>query len=387
MKSHPKYPFFLPVLFLASLAAFLGGVPAALGQPTLGIAQTGNQSVLFWPTTQSNYIVLAATNVNSSNWVYASDAVPVTAVTVSNTSPARFFQLHLYTPPAGMVFIPDGWFTIGDTQDGGLSTTYAYDAFPTNVYLSAFNMETNLVTDSLWKSIYSLATNSAYGYGFDYTGEISPPEQPVYSADWYDAVKWCNARSQEAGLTPVYYTDSGLSVIYKTGDVDAVYANWSANGYRLPTEAEWEKAARGGLSGLRFPWGNTISESQAIYFGDTNMFGYDLGPNGQNPTTGSQLGNVGLFPPNGYGLFDMAGNADEWCWDWYAGTPYPAGSPYLGGNNPRGPASGSSGRVLRGGDYGDYADYCRCANRNYRPPNIEPIGIYSFRCVRGVTFP
>ena len=65
-------------------------------------------------------------------------------------------------------------------------------------------------------------------------------------------------------------------------DVDAVYANWSANGYRLPTEAEWEKAARGGLSGQRFPWGDTISESQANYYGDHHRYSYDLGPNGYN---------------------------------------------------------------------------------------------------------
>ena len=79
-------------------------------------------------------------------------------------------------------------------------------------------------------------------------------------------VKWSNARSQQAGLTPVYYTDAGLTQVYTNGEMcTTVYVNWAANGYRLPTEAEWEKAARGGLSGQRFPWGNTISESQANY--------------------------------------------------------------------------------------------------------------------------
>ena len=142
--------------------------------------------------------------------------------------------------------------------------------------------------------------------------------------DWYDCVKWCNARSQQAGLTPVYYTDAGMTQVYTNGDTDAVYPNWSANGFRLPTEAEWEKAARGGLNGKRFPWGDTISELQANYSGAPGVT-YDLGPKGFNalfrigvrPYTSP----VGYFAPNAYGLYNMAGNVDQWCWDWY-GTPY-----------------------------------------------------------------
>jgi formylglycine-generating enzyme required for sulfatase activity len=185
-----------------------------------------------------------------------------------------------------------------------------------------------------------------------------------------------------------------MTQVYTNGDTDAVYPNWSANGYRLPTEAEWEYAARGGLSGQRFPWGDTISESQANYYGDTNGVGvsldatFDLGPydgyntnfdNGGFPYTSP----VGYFAPNGYGLYDMAGNIDEWCWDWYAAPPYPAGSPYLGGTDPHGPASGSQ-RALREVGWGYYAYNLRCATRGYEPPGNPTDYFIGFRCVRGL---
>ena len=98
----------------------------------------------------------------------------------------------------------------------------------------------------------------------------------------------------------MYYTDAGLTQVYTNGDTDGVYPNWTTNGYRLPTEAEWEKAARGGLAGLRYPWGNSISCTNANY----------------NNCVGSTTP-VNSYAPNGYGLYDMAGNVWQWCWDWY----------------------------------------------------------------------
>ena len=206
----------------------------------------------------------------------------------------------------------------------------------------------------------------------------------MQTVDWWDVVKWSNARSQQAGLNPVYYKDAGLTQVYTNGDVTP-YVNWSANGYRLPTEAEWEKAARGGLSGQRFPWGDTISESQANYYAYPNPpnsggYTYDLGPyTGYNANfdTGapSYTSPVGYFAANGYGLYDMAGNVFEWCWDWY-------GTPYAGGSDPRGPATGSN-RVLRGGDWLYGAVFARCAYRNFSFPVLD-YDYVGFRCVRGL---
>ena len=276
--------------------------------------------------------------------------------------------------PAGMALIPAGSFTMGDPLDG------ISDAVPISVTVSAFYMDVNLVTLSLWQSVYYWATN--HGYGFVNAGAGKAANHPVQTVDWYDCVKWCNARSQQAGRTPVYYTDAGLTAIYTNGAV-TVYANWTVAGYRLPTEAEWEKAARGGLSGQRFPWGNVINQNLANYYGATSSYSYDLGPNGYNAIgsvggTSPATSPVGSFAANGYGLNDMAGNVFEWCWDWY-GTPY--GQPTT--NNPTGPAGPLSVRGLRGGGWGSGADYARCAYRdNYGPSNAyNDIG---FRCVRGL---
>jgi formylglycine-generating enzyme required for sulfatase activity len=293
-----------------------------------------------------------------------------------------------FNPPAGMVLIPAGVFTIGDTLDG------ESDAIPTNVTVSAFYMDVNLVSFSQWQGVYSYATS--HGYTFVDAGLGKAANQPVQSVDWYDCVKWSNARSQQAALTPVYYTDAGMTQVFTNGDSGTtVYANWGANGYRLPTEAECEKAARGGLSGQRFPWGDTISWSHANYHGDPGSLGgyaYDLSTandydpafsDGDNYATEPFTSPVGSFPANGYGLNDMAGNVVEWCWDWYAGPTYPAGSPYLGGTYPRGPVGPLSVRVLRGGSWLIRAVYARCAFRNAYNPNYNGFNV-GLRCVKGL---
>ena len=367
----------LRFLFLA-LALFVGVYPALAQLTNLGIAPAGNQTVLFWPTTFTNYVLQSTTNLASPNWVLVTDAVPVTVsnavtITVTNTSPARFFRLYNTNPPIGMALIPAGVFTMGYS----IGDSDITDANPTNVYVSAFYMDTNLVSYSQWQLVYNWATN--HGYGFVHAGAGKAANHPVQTVDWYDTVKWCNARSQQARLTPAYYADAGFTQVFTNGDGSTtVYLNLANNGYRLPTEAEWEKAARGGLSGQRFPWGNTISESQANYYGNT-VISYDLGPNGYNAAfaTGGYpyTSPVGSFAANGYGLYDMAGNVFEWCWDWY-------GIPYAGGSDPRGPPPGNN-RVLRGGSWDRNALNARCASRSYYIPYYPNYAV-GFRCVRGL---
>jgi formylglycine-generating enzyme required for sulfatase activity len=172
-------------------------------------------------------------------------------------------------------------------------------------------------------------------------------DDPVVQVSWYGAAAYCNWRSKQAGRQPCYHPYTWT-------------CDFSKNGYHLPTEAQWEYAARGGLIGRRFPWGDTISELDANYYSDISC-SYDMSlVSGFNPLFRDWLlpytSPVRSFPPNGYGLYDMAGNVREWCHDWYAAY---GSAPKT---DPRGPQTGTH-RIIRGGCWGSPAVFCRVAYR------------------------
>jgi formylglycine-generating enzyme required for sulfatase activity len=307
--------------------------------------------------------------VNQSNYWFEE--------TVSGSHGLRFYRvlaLPVSHPtggaPATMVLIPAGIFEMGDTFYEGAT----YELPVHSVDVSAFYMDKFEVSKGLWDRVRTWS--SSQGYSFDNEGSGKATNHPVQTINWYDMVKWCNARSQIEGRVSSYYTDAALTQVYKAGQVEP-YVNWNA-GYRLPTEAEWEKGARGGASGHRFPWSdtNTITHSQANYFSDSS-FSFDVSPTrGYNPAFNDGVmpytSPVGSFAPNAYGLYDMAGNVWEWCWDWAGNYPSTLVT------DPRGPDTGST-RVGKGGNWNFYAEHCRAAYRYGNPPTDTASNI-GFRC-------
>lgn len=259
-------------------------------------------------------------------------------------------------PIGKFVLIPGGTFTMG--TDNSLAEFKP----PHEVTLSEYYMSATEITNIQYK-LFCDATNRNYptdpvsNYFVDY------PDYPVVNISWYDAVEYCNWFSIQLGITPCY----------DTSDWSCNFAN---NGFRLPTEAEWERASRGLLSGMSYPWGNDL-RSDSVNYQDYNgdldslMANFD---SGRGPTP------VASFDSTNFGLYDIAGNVSEWCHDWYNSEYYyqiPSPS-----ENPTGPNSGSD-KVKRGGDWNNSHEYLRCFHRNYKNPSstirTDEIG---FRIVR-----
>ena len=261
-------------------------------------------------------------------------------------------------PPEGMVLIPAGTFQMGSDDEEART-----DEQPVHtVHLDAFYMDVYEVTNAQFKAFVDANPDwqkdriddrfydSLSYYLSDWTGTDYPAGQanhPVTYVNWYAAM---------------------------------AYAEWA--GKRLPTEAEWEYAARGGLAGKKYPWGNTITDADANYADDN----YDPDVSYTTP--------VGQYPANGYGLYDMAGNVEEWCldagiFDFYAAS-----------DNSRNPIAGGKtvqwlrenftsitddlGRVLRGGSWLYNAQDVRAASRNWNSPK-SGLDYPGFRCVKDIT--
>jgi len=264
----------------------------------------------------------------------------------------NFSQFRQKILATGLAYIPGGSFAMGRTS-GDTDT----DAPPISVTVSSFYIAETETTKAIWDEVRTWAASN--GYSDLASGAGKAANHPVQMVSWWDVVKWCNALSEKDDLTPVY-TVSGN--VMRTGTT-VPDVNWSANGYRLPTEAEWEKAARGGVSGKRFPWGSdTISHGDANFWNE-GVESYVHGTNGPNPIYNDGIeplsSPVGSFSPNGYGLYDMSGNMFEWCWDRYGESYYTEGA-----INPRGPSSGAS-RVVRGGSWAFAARTARCCVRPF----------------------
>ncbi|MFP3090253.1 formylglycine-generating enzyme family protein [Treponema sp. TIM-1] len=230
-----------------------------------------------------------------------------------------------------MILVKGGGFRMG--------SRYSRSERPVHeVEISSFYIGKNEVTQAEWVEI--MEDNPSYFKGDRF---------PVENISWYDAVEYCNKRSIKEGLVPAYQ-----------GSGDAIVCDFTASGYRLPTEAEWEYAAR---------WGNNTDLS-LVYDGNPNVnsTGWFTMNSGESSRT------VMTKRPNALGLYDMSGNVYEWCWDWYES--------YAGGRqqNPLGPASGTF-RVIRGGSWLSTENSLRHTSRGCESPSIRNSYI-GFRVVR-----
>ena len=233
-----------------------------------------------------------------------------------------------------MVLISAGRFTMGDEKE--------IDATPHEVSVSAFYMDAHLVTQAEYQAVMGENPSRWKGAG-----------NPVEQMRWSDAAKYCNARSKLEGLQPCY-------------DLNTWECNFEANGYRLPTEAEWEYACRAGTQTAYF-FGNDPAKLKDYAWFDQNA--------------GGKPHPVGQKPANPWGLFDMHGNVWEWCNDFYK-VDYYQESPK---ESPRGPKTGDT-KVVRGGAWKFSAESCRSGYRYNEDPGYADVcfgyDIYGFRCVR-----
>jgi formylglycine-generating enzyme required for sulfatase activity len=235
-----------------------------------------------------------------------------------------------------MVLLPAGDFLMGDAGEEA-------DERPAHkVHLDPLCIDVYEVTQASYEGLMGRNPSKSQG-----------PDKPVERVSYYAAITYCNMRSHKEGLKECY-------------DPETLACDFSANGYRLPTEAEWEYACRAGTKSPYSFGSDSAKLREHAWFKDNSNA--DTHP-------------VGQKKPNAWGLYDMHGNVAEWCNDFY-GQAYYQGSPQ---ENPRGPATGEE-RVLRGGSWRGTAESCRSSARSSEPPGFADVCFgyeaYGLRCVK-----
>jgi len=258
-----------------------------------------------------------------------------------------------------MVRIPGGSFQMGNPDT---SIPYSESERPVHtVTMSTFSIGKYEVTQALYESVmgYNPSQFSAYP---------DSPNRPVEQVTWFDAVEFCNKLSERERLQPVYTISDRVPATGYPIESATVTADLSKNGYRLPTEAQWEYVARGGNG----------SPGYYTYSGSNNV--YEVAWYGDNSNNASQV--VGTKKPNGLGIYDMSGNISEWCWDRYDFSEF-IGGYYLNEaqTDPTGAASTGHLPVVRGGSWYESALNARSARRQLGMPDSGS-GNLGFRLAR-----
>ncbi len=253
------------------------------------------------------------------------------------------FVYSQITPPK-MVLVKGGSFYMGNDYGGAADERPEHQVTLSDYYIGRYEVTFNE---------FDLFCEST-GYPKPNDGGMGRGQKPVINVSWLGAIKYCNWLSSSLGLDKVYeYKEDSLGIVI-TG------VNWDANGFRLPTEAEWEFAARGGIESKHYPYpGSAILDSVAWY--DRN--------------SGGTTHRVGQLKPNELGIYDMLVNAFEWCWDYYSPNYY-SSSPE---QDPTGPESGNE-RVYRGGSFKTRKDQMRITKRFHFVP-YQAQGLIGFRLV------